>query len=131
MERTVAVRQFLRRNDVRRPVRCSGMIECRGMTRAVDIIDFSNSGLRVDHVTGLGAGDEVMLLLTPQLSVAATIAWLVWHKAGLRFLRPLSAADPVHVFLTAEAAKLDVARVRAITALAQQDATRLQSNGGS
>lgn len=131
MKRLSLAGQFLRRSDTRKPVRCGGIIECRGISRTITIIDFSNLGLRIDHLTGLVAGDRVTISFTPQLVIEGTIAWLVWHKAGMRFLRPLTVSDPIHIYLTSEASKFSVARVRAVSALAQQDASRVQADRGA
>ncbi|MBA2125104.1 pilus assembly protein PilZ [Hyphomicrobium methylovorum] len=123
--------QFLRRNDERLPLQSAAILECRGVSRRIAIVDFSSTGLRADHVTGLAAGDAVTIALTPELAVEGTIVWLVWHKAGIRFSRPLANSDPVHAHLAAEAAKLVLARSRAVTALAQRDASRAQAESCS
>ena len=113
-------RQFLRRKDSRRRVDCAALVECRGISRPVEVIDFSNIGLRIDKITGLAAGDRVTIAFTADICVKGTIVWLVWHKAGISFSAPLPESDPVFVYLTERAAEFERYQTRAIAALAQQ-----------
>ena len=59
-------RQFLRRKDARRRLKYSAVVECRGVSRKIEVVDFSTAGLRLDGVTGLATGDHVRILLTPR-----------------------------------------------------------------
>lgn len=113
--------QFLRRKDLGRRLNCAAGIECRGISRTVKVVDFSNTGLRLDGLTGLIAGDRVTITFTPDLSIEGSIAWLVWHKAGTRFTAPLGEDDPVYLYLLAQATAAEQTRIRAIAALAQQE----------
>jgi hypothetical protein len=120
--------QYLRRKDARRRLNCHARIECRGVMQQIRVVDFSNTGLRMDGVKGLAVGDHVEIVLTPGLSVQGTIAWSVWHKAGVRFAAALTEGDGVHKFLAEQAAAIEQARVRAIAALARQEAVKAQVN---
>ena len=84
----------------------------------------STAGLRLDGVTGLATGDYVRILLTPDLSVEGTIACSVWHKAGVKLSRPLAENDEIYMYLADQAAAIELARTRAVVALAQQHASR-------
>lgn len=117
--------QFLRRKDQRRRVQFSAIAQCHGIARAIEVVDFSNSGLRIDKVTGLAAGDRLTISFTPDVSVEGTIAWLVWHKAGLQFTQALKQEDPAYRFLLERAAFIEQAHVRAISSLAQREAQKL------
>jgi hypothetical protein len=117
-------RQFLRRRDSRRRLKCNAVVECRGVSRKIEVVDFSTDGLRLDGVTGLATGDHVLILLTPELSVEGVIAWSVWHKAGVKLLRPLAENDEVYLYLADQAAAMELARTRAVAALVQQHANR-------
>jgi hypothetical protein len=116
--------QFLRRKDNRRRVRFSALVERQGISRTIEVIDFSNAGLRIDKLTGLAVGDHVTIAFTPDVVLEGTIAWLVWHKAGIRFTRALAEGDPAYTFLQEQAAILEQARVRALGALAQREAVK-------
>jgi hypothetical protein len=116
--------QFLRRKDRRHLVNSPAIAEHRGTSQNVQIVDFSNTGLRLDRLTGLAVGDRITIALTPELSVEGTIAWLVWHKAGVRLAHPFSEDDPAYQYLGSLAAILEQTHVRAIAALAQQEAIK-------
>lgn len=116
--------QFLRRKDNRRRVRFGAIVECHGVSRTIEVVDFSNVGLRVDKLTGLAVGDRLTIALTPDITIEGTIAWLVWHKAGIQLTPSLTEADPAYRFLTDQAALFEQARVHAISVLAQQEATK-------
>lgn len=113
-------RQFLRRKDIRRRVACAAVVECRGVSRTVEVVDFSNVGLRIDKIMGLTAGDRVSIAFTANLCLEGTIVWLVWHKAGISFSAPLLESDPVLVYLTERATEVERHQARAVAALAQQ-----------
>lgn len=120
--------QFLRRKDNRRRVRFCAIVECHGVSRTIEVVDFSNVGLRVDKLTGLAVGDRLTIALTPDIAVEGTIVWLVWHKAGIRLTPPLTEASPAYQFLMDKAALFEQARVRAIGVLAQQEATKTRQS---
>ncbi len=122
---------FLRRKDARRRVNCDALIEHRDVSRKIEIVDFSNVGLRIDKLTGLATGDRVTIVLAPHLSFEGTIAWLVWHKAGIRLSSPLTENDPVYRYLADRAAALEQSHERAIAALAQQQAIKAKSPDAS
>ena len=117
-------RHFLRRKDDRHLVNCRAIAEHRAISRNVQVVDFSSTGLRLDRLTGLAVGDRVTITLTPEFSVEGTIAWLVWHKAGVRLDHPFSEEDPVYQYLIDLAAAVEQTHVRAIAALAQQEAIK-------
>jgi len=113
-------RQFLRRRDDPHRMKCAAIVECRGIARNIEIVDFSNAEMRLDRVTGLVAGDYVRIALTPELAVEGTISWAVWYKAGFKLIRPLAESDPAYVYLAEQAAEVEHARERAVLALAEQ-----------
>lgn len=119
---------FLRRKDIRQRVRFGAIVECHGTSRAIEVVDFSNIGLRIDKLTGLAVGDHLAITLTPDIAVEGTIAWLVWHKAGIRLTRPLAEADPAYRFLMEQAALVEQAHVHAIGILAQQEAIKVRGS---
>jgi len=121
---TPASGQFLRRKDERRHVRLSAAIECRGISRAIEIIDFSNAGLRIDKLNGLAVGDLVTISITPRITLEGMIVWLVWHKAGIKFTTPLSESDPGYGYLLEQAAVVERAHASALGALVQQEAVK-------
>ncbi|MBN9280901.1 MAG: PilZ domain-containing protein, partial [Hyphomicrobium denitrificans] len=75
--------------------------------------------------SGLAAGDRLKISFTPDISVEGTIAWLVWHKAGLQFTKPLKQDAPAYQYLVERAAFIEQAHVRAISSLAQREAQKL------
>lgn len=99
-------KHFLRRSDARHRLNCSALIVCRGVSQKVEVVDFSSAGLRVDGAMGLAPGDRVLIAFAPDLSVVGTIAWAVWHKAGVKLSTALGEKDPVYAFLTEQAARL-------------------------
>lgn len=117
-------RYFLRRRDQRRRVHFAAIAECHGHARLIEVVDFSSSGLRIDKLTGFAAGDRLTIAFTPEIGIEGTIAWLVWHKAGIRFTHPLSEDDPAYIFLANQASIVEQAHVRAVSALAQREAIR-------
>jgi len=125
MRDTVMQGQFLRRKDQRRRVQFNAIAECHGIARAIEVVDFSNAGLRIDKVSGLAAGDRLKISFTPDISVEGTIAWLVWHKAGLQFTKPLKQDAPAYQYLVERAAFIEQAHVRAVSSLAQREAQKL------
>ncbi|MBS0252946.1 MAG: PilZ domain-containing protein [Proteobacteria bacterium] len=119
MEANILSRNYLRRRDERQRVMVSASLECRGATQKVRVVDFSATGVRLDGIKGLATGDPVQILLTPELIVEGQIAWSVWHKAGVKFLKPLTADDPAHLFLLDQARVMERARTLALASLAK------------
>jgi hypothetical protein len=119
---------FLRRRDKRRNVQFGAIAECHGISRAIEVVDFSTTGLRINKVALLAPGDRVTIFFRPGLAVEGTIVWLVWHKAGLQFTQPLKPDDPACQFLMEQAAFIEQAHVRAIGALAQWDPLRARES---
>lgn len=125
-------RNFLRRRDPRQRVSFTAILECRGVTQNVRVVDFSESGLRVDGIQGLATGDPVQISFSPDMVLTGEIAWSVWHKAGIKLLAALDEADPAYVFLSDQAAAIEQLRVRAISAIAKERAGSVgQSGSGS
>jgi hypothetical protein len=116
----VLSRNFLRRRDVRRRVSFSVVLECRDATQKVSVADFSASGLRIDGINNLAAGDPVRVYFTPTLAVAGEIVWSVWHKAGVKLTTPLTEDDPAYEFLVDKAETIERTRELALAALARE-----------
>ena len=119
---TTSSRHFLRRKDARRRLKCNALVECRGLSQKIQIVDFSTTGLRMDGVSGLATGDRVRIAFAPDVSAEGKIAWSVWHKAGVKFSRPLAESDPVYIYLADQAAANQQLQMRAIAALAKEHA---------
>jgi hypothetical protein len=113
-------RNFLRRRDTRQRVSFVAILECRGVSQNVRVVDFSASGLRVDDIQGLATRDPVQISFAPDMSLTGEIAWSVWHKAGIKLVPPLDEADPAYIFLSDQASAIEQMRIRAISALAQE-----------
>jgi hypothetical protein len=122
----ISPRTLLRRNDKRRSLMCSAIVECRGVTRKVRVVDFSVAGLRMDGAVDLVTGDRVRVVFNSDLSVEGTIAWVVWHKTGVQLLQPLEENDPVYSYLDDQALALVRARKRAVLEVAKQHAGKPQ-----
>lgn len=122
MPATVLSRNFLRRRDTRRRVMFSAIVECRGATQTVRIVDFSALGVRLDGIKGLAAGDPIQISLTPELVLEGRVAWAVWHKAGVKLLEPLPDDHPAYIFLTEQAKAIERARTLALVSIAKDRA---------
>ncbi|SFV34654.1 hypothetical protein SAMN04488557_2391 [Hyphomicrobium facile] len=125
----VLSRNFLRRRDPRRRVSFTAILECRGVSQNVRVVDFSASDLRVDGIRGLATGDSIRISFSPNMVLTGEIAWSVWHKAGIKLLPALGEADPAFVFLSDQAAAIEQLRVRAIAAIAKERAGRAGHSG--
>jgi hypothetical protein len=117
-------RHFLRRKDKRQVINCPAMVEYRGISHSVHVVDFSSSGLRLDRLTGLAVGNHITITFTPEFSIEGTITWQVWHKAGVRLAHPFNEDDPIYRYLVGLAATVEQTHVRAIAALARQEAIK-------
>jgi hypothetical protein len=115
-------RNYLRRRDARRRVMFGAMLECRGAAQKVRVVDFSSSGLRIDGIRSLTTGDPIRISLAPELSIEGQIAWVVWHKAGIRLPEALAADHPAYVFLQGQAEAVERARALALASLARDKA---------
>ena len=117
-------RNYLRRRDARRRVMFSAILECRGVSQNVRVVDFSASGVRIDGIKGLSPGDPILISLTPEIILEGGVAWVVWHKAGVQFTEPLSDDHPVHKFLSQHADAIDRAKQSALASLAKDQVRR-------
>jgi PilZ domain len=117
-------RNYLRRRDARRRVMFAAILECRDVAQRVRIVDFSASGVRTDGIKGLSAGDPVRIFLTPEFSLEGQVAWVVWHKAGIRLMEPLDDNHPAYLFLIEQAEAIERTRSLALASLAQDKARR-------
>jgi hypothetical protein len=122
MSSTILARNFLRRSDSRRRVMFGAIVECRGVAQKVSVVDFSPSGVRLDGIKSLAAGDPIQISLTPDLVLEGEVAWSVWHKAGLTFLQPLTDDHPAYVFLAEQARAIERTRTLALASLAKDRA---------
>lgn len=129
MRPTALARNFLRRRDDRQRVNFTAILECRGVSQNVRVVDFSASGLRVDGIQGLAAGDPIQIYFTPDMMLEGEIIWSVWHKAGIKFLADLDETQPAFLFLTEQASALERLRVRALSALAKDRAGGIGPSG--
>ena len=124
-------RNFLRRRDERHRVNFTAILECRGVSQTVRVVDFSVSGLRVDGIQGLATGDPIQICFTPDMMLEGEIIWSVWHKAGIKLLPELDETQPAYLFLNEQASELEQLRVRALSALARDRASMGPSGRGS
>jgi hypothetical protein len=118
----VLTRNFLRRRDTRRRVMLAAIVECRGATQKVRIVDFSATGLRIDGINGLAMGDPIQILLAPEMVLEGQVSWSVWHKAGIKLLEPLTEDHPAYRFLTEQAKEIERARTLALIAISKERA---------
>ena len=121
--------QFLRRKDARRRLKCAAAVECHGITHRMDVVDFSSAGLRLDNVTGLAAGDHVVIAFSPALATEGTVVWSVWHKAGVKLSAPLEETDNLYMYLSDQADALERTRKKAVLAVARQHAAKARAPG--
>jgi hypothetical protein len=117
-------RNYLRRRDARRRVMFAAILECREVAQRVRVVDFSISGMRTDGTKGLTTGDPVRISLTPEIALQGQVAWVVWHKAGIKFQEPLADGDPAYLFLAEQADAIERARTLALASLAKDRARR-------
>lgn len=122
-------RNFLRRRDDRHRVSLTAILECRGIAQNVRVVDFSVSGLRVDGIQGLTAGDPIQISLTPDISLTGEVAWAVWHKAGIKLQPELDEMHPAYLFLAEQASAIEQLRIRALTSLAKDQARAAGRSG--
>jgi hypothetical protein len=120
--------QFLRRKDARRRLKCTAAIECHGITRRMEVVDFSSAGLRLDNVAGLAAGDHVVIAFSPALATEGTVVRSVWHKAGVKLSSALEETDSLYLYLSDQADALERTRKQAILAVAQQHAAKARAS---
>ena len=92
---------FLRRKDARRRVNCDALIEHRDVSRKIEIVDFSNVGLRIDKLTGLATGDRVTIVLAPHLSLALPQTSILATRKSiqLRMISLVLLASPLGLLL--------------------------------
>ncbi|CAA2142110.1 PilZ domain-containing protein [Hyphomicrobium sp. ghe19] len=113
---------FLRRRDPRQRVSFTAILECRGVSQNVRVVDFSATGLRVDGIQGLATGDPIQISFSPDIVLTGEIAWCVWHKAGIKLVSALDEAHPAYLFLSDQASAIEQLRIRAIAAIAKERA---------
>lgn len=122
MPSIILSRNFLRRRDARRRVMFAAIVECRGVSQNVRVVDFSNSGVRLDGIKGLATGDPLKISLTPELILNGEVAWSVWHKAGVKLSKPLTEDHPAYLFLLEQASAMERTRTLALASLAKDRA---------
>jgi hypothetical protein len=87
-------RLSVRRRDDRLAIRLTALAHCHGRFHTVRIVDFSLGGLQRQGGFGVGPGDEVVVELLSGHRLAATAAWSLGSRVGVRLLQPLSAEHP-------------------------------------
>ena len=97
-------RSRLRRQDERFRVQCDVQIRCRDIYQKAVVVEFSLGGLRVDRTFGLAPGDAVQLDFGPEVEVEGIVVWSVWHKVGLKLVRPLIKTDRLYTYLVEQEA---------------------------
>ncbi|MFT3731660.1 MAG: PilZ domain-containing protein [Hyphomicrobium sp.] len=122
MPASILSQNYLRRRDPRRRVMLGAIVNCRGVTQKVRVVDFSVSGVRLDGIKGLAAGDPIQISLSPELTIDGQVVWSVWHKAGVKFVPALSEEHPAFVFLAEQASAIDRTRTLALASLAKDHA---------
>jgi hypothetical protein len=100
----------------------AAIIECRGAAQRVRVVDFSVSGVRTDGIQGLTPGDPIRISLTAELSLEGKVAWVVWHKAGIKFQEALTDDHPAYLFLSEQAKAIERARSLALVSIAKDKA---------
>ena len=100
----------------------AAIVECRGVSQSVRVVDFSTSGVRLDDIKGLATGDPIQISLTPELVLDGEVAWSVWHKAGVKLSKPLTEDHPAYLFLLDQASAIERTRTLALVSLAKDRA---------
>ena len=62
---------------------------------ACTLVDVSETGFKIAGLSGLAAGDDVIVKLTPRQHCAARVAWARGDSAGLKSRDRLSPEDPI------------------------------------
>jgi hypothetical protein len=87
-------RLLARRRDERLPTRVAALAHCHGRFQTVRIIDYSLGGLQLRGSFGVTAGDAIIVELLSGHRLAATVAWSMGDRLGIRFVEPLEADHP-------------------------------------
>lgn len=79
------------RRDPRIALRCEAvLVEGDGCTLDVVITDVSRDGFKLESVSELEVGAEVMLLVSKMAPVKAEVRWTCGHEAGGVFLESVA-----------------------------------------
>jgi hypothetical protein len=93
-----------RRQDVRRPLHITALLDRHGLTPRVVIVDYSRGGLRIDRAFEVAVGEHVTVELLSGHRIPVEVVWAVGAQIGVRFLGPIQPGHPAMVALE-EAAK--------------------------
>ena len=93
-----------RRQDVRRPVHITALLDRHGLTPRVVIVDYSRGGLRIDSPFGVAIGEHVTVELLSGHRLPVEVIWAISTQIGVRFLGPIQPGHPAMLALE-EAAK--------------------------
>jgi hypothetical protein len=74
----------------RRSVRIKAILHAHGTRRRVEIIDYSQHGVRVERASGIELEERVTVELPSGLRVPMMVLWVEASSAGLRFLGPIA-----------------------------------------
>lgn len=81
------------RGERRHPLVWSGLLHHDYQSTPIRIRNISATGAMIECSAGLTVGSEPLLELGEELSISATIAWVLGDGAGLRFDRPFDLHD--------------------------------------
>jgi hypothetical protein len=81
------------RQECRHPLVWSGLLHHDYQSTPIRIRNISSTGAMIECTALLTAGSEPLLELGPDLSVSATVAWVLGDQAGLRFSSPFELHD--------------------------------------
>lgn len=81
------------RGQRRHPLVWSGLLHHDYQSTPVRLRNISTTGTQIECPETLTVGSEPLLELGPDLSVSATVAWVIGDQAGLRFNAPFDLRD--------------------------------------
>ena len=81
------------RGERRHPLVWSGLLHHDYQSTPVRLRNVSATGTQIECPEHLTVGSEPLLELGPDLSISATVAWVVGDQAGLRFAKPFDLRD--------------------------------------
>lgn len=87
-------RSLVRQRDDRHQIHLTALAYCHGRFHTVRVVDFSLGGLQLQGTFGVGPGDDMVVELLSGHRLAATAAWSLGSRVGVRFLQPLTAEHP-------------------------------------
>jgi hypothetical protein len=83
------------RSHPRVETRLDAVLYLDGRTQRVVVHNISRSGLKLEHATGLTAGDDITIDLLNHRSFTASVVWAAFPFTGVAFEEVLPENDPL------------------------------------